>query len=57
MRKADFTGPRRAAAADERDVRDRVMRGAKRTLGQQADAGTKLAGDRVDRGGFDRFFE
>jgi IS5 family transposase len=39
MREADFSWPRRAAAADERDVRDGVMRRAKRALGQQPDAG------------------
>ena len=39
MREADLAGPRRAAAADQRDVGDGVMRRAKRPLGEQSDTG------------------
>ena len=38
VREADLAGPRLRAAADERRVRDRVVRRAERTLRDQADA-------------------
>ena len=44
-------------AADERDVRDRVMRRAKRPLAQQPRAGRQQAGDRVNRRRLERFVE
>ena len=38
MGQADLAGPRDGAAADERDIGDRMMRRAERALGQQARA-------------------
>ena len=39
MRQADLAGPGVLPAADERDIRDRVMRRAERPLGDQAVSG------------------
>ena len=57
VRERDLAGPRDRAAADERDVRDGVMRRAKRPLAEQAHAGRQRAGDRMDRRALQRFVE
>ena len=57
MREADLARPRLLAAADERDVRDRVMRRAERPLGDQAVPGGEQAGDRVDGRDLERLVE
>ena len=49
VREADLAGTRLRPAADERRVGDRVMRRAKRPLGEQAAAGRQQTGHRVDR--------
>ena len=57
MGEADFAGPRLRAAADQRDVRDRVVRRAKRTIGQQPGPARQQARDGMDRGRLERFVE
>ena len=57
VREADLAWARMLAAADERDVRDRVMRRAERPLGQQPRAGRQESGDRVDRRRLERLLE
>ena len=49
MRQADLAGARQLTAADQRYVRDRVMRRAKRPLRQEPGAGRQQAGDGMDR--------
>ena len=45
---ADFAWARLLAAADERDIRDRVVRRAERPLGQQSRTCRQESRDRVD---------
>ena len=52
MGQRDFAGPRIAAAADQRDRGGRVVRRAKRA--SPPIVGTKAAGQRLQRGGFQR---
>ena len=57
MREADLAGPRVLPAADERHVRDRVVRRAKRTLRDEAVSGRQQSGDRVNRRDLERLVE
>ena len=57
MREADLAGTRLRSAADQRGVRDRVMRRAKRALGDQPRARRQQADDRVDRRDVERLVE
>ena len=57
MREADFARPRLRAAADERGVRDRVVRRAERPIDQQSGAGRQQAGDRMHGGHLERLVE
>ena len=57
MGEAHFAGPRRRSAADQRDVRDGVMRRAERPLLEQPNAGPQLPGHRMNGRDLDRFLE
>ena len=57
VRQRDFAGARHDAAADEAGVGDGVVRRAEGALRDQARAGFENAGDGVNLGGFERFFE
>jgi len=57
VRKRDFAGTGHDAAADEAGVGDGVMRGAERPLSHEALRGIEYAGDRVNLGGLESFFE
>ena len=57
VREADLAGARMLAAADERHVRDGVMRRAERPLRQQPRAGRQQPGDGVDRRRLERLVE
>ena len=53
----DFAGTRDDAAADEAGVGDGVVRRAEGALGDEPGGGIEDAGDGVDLGGLERFFE
>jgi hypothetical protein len=57
VREAHFAGTRLRSAADERRVRDGVMRRAERTHRQQPVAGAQQAGDRMHGGDIERLVE
>ena len=57
VREADLAGPRMLPAADERHVRDRVMRRPERALGQQSRAGRQEPGHGMDRRRLERLVE
>jgi hypothetical protein len=54
---ADLARTRLRPAADQRGIRDGVMRRAKRPVGEQAGARRQQADDRVDRRDFERLVE
>ena len=57
MGETDLAGTRLRAAANQRDVGDGVMRGAKGTIRQQTGASWKQSGNRMHRGHLERFVE
>ena len=57
MGERDFARTRNDPAADQTGIGDRVVRGAERSLGDESGCGIKDAGDGVDLGGLERFFE
>ena len=57
VRQADFAWPRMRPAADERGIRNRVVRSAKGTFANRPAAGRQQAGHRMNRRGLERFFE
>ena len=57
VREADLAGTWMLTAADERDVRDRVMRRPERAFGQQPRAGWQEPGDGVDGRRLERLVE
>jgi hypothetical protein len=57
VRQRDLTRPRNGAATNERHIRDRVMRRAKRPLTEKADARWQCASHGMDRRALQRFVE
>ncbi len=57
MGEADLAGPRLRSAADERRVRDRVVRRAKRTLGDEPRVRRQQTGHRMHGGDLQRLVE